>query len=234
MRTPFLLLLASTMLFACRDAAPDATKTPAEGAAAKAAPSAPSAPEAPAQPPPKAAELAAPAAPAATPAKPAAPTEGTKEPGDTAPEAFEGTAAAIEKKIPEVHTVELRSVRAGRHAAFDRVVFEFSGALPGYRVEYIDKPVRRCGTGDVVTLAGDGWLRVRMTPARAHDEAGRPTLSPVEERPKLPVLLQLAPTCDFEGELTWVLGVGSPNRYRVLELRDPPRIVVDVKHGRAP
>lgn len=228
MRTPFLLLLASPMLFACRDAAPDATKTPAESAAAKAVPTAT---EAPAQPAPKAAE---PAAPAATTAKPAAPTQGTKEPGDTAPEAFEGTAAAVEKKIPEVHTVELRSVRAGRHAAFDRVVFEFAGALPGYRVEYIDKPVRRCGTGDVVTLAGDGWLRVRMTPARAHDESGRPTLGPVEQRPKLPVLLELAPTCDFEGELTWVLGVGSPNRYRVLELRDPPRIVVDVKHGRAP
>ncbi|MDI3287621.1 hypothetical protein [Polyangium sp. 15x6] len=229
MRTSFLLLLASPMLFACRDAAPDATKTPAEGTATTATTTATSAAEPPAAPPAKTAPE-----PAAPTTKPAAPTQGTKEPGDTAPEAFEGTTAAVEKKIPEVHTVELRSVRAGRHAGFDRTVFEFSGALPGYRVEYIDKPVRRCGTGDPVTIAGEGRLRVRMTPARAHDDTGRSTLSPVEQRPKLPVLLELTPTCDFEGELTWVLGVGSPNRYRVLELRDPPRLVVDVKHGRAP
>ncbi|MDI1447346.1 hypothetical protein [Polyangium sp. 6x1] len=227
MRTLFLLLLASPMLLACRDAAPDSTKTSA-GSAEPPTTTPRATPEAPAEPPTKAAEPA----PSAT---PALPTPGTKEPGDTAPEAFEGTAAAVEKKIPEVLTVELRSVRAGRHAGFDRTVFEFSGrALPGYRVEYIDKPVRRCGTGDPVTVAGDGWLRVRMSPARAHNEAGLSTLSPVEQRPKLPVLLELTPTCDFEGELTWVLGVGSPNRYRVLELRDPPRIVIDVKHGRAP
>ncbi|MRG94129.1 AMIN-like domain-containing (lipo)protein [Polyangium spumosum] len=220
MRTPLLLLLASPMLFACRDAAPDATKPPAEATTA----TAPSVAQAPAPPP------AETAAPAPTP-PPAAPTQGAKEPGETAPEVFEGTAAATEKKIAEVHTVELRSVRSARHAGFDRVVFEFSGhALPGYRIEYIDKPVRRCGTGDVVEMAGQGWLKVRMTPARAHDEAGRPTVGSSPERPKLPVLLELSPTCDFEGELSFVLGVAKPNRYRVLELREPPRLVVDVRH----
>ncbi|TKD12721.1 AMIN-like domain-containing (lipo)protein [Polyangium fumosum] len=230
MRTLFLFLLASPWLLACRDAAPDSTapdstKTPAASAVAPTTPT--TAAPSPAEPPAKAAEPP-------SSAKPPEPTQGTKEPGDTAPEAFEGTAAPIEKKIPEVHTVELRSVRAGRHAGFDRVVFEFSGqALPGYRVEYIDKPVRLCGTGDTVTVAGEGWLRVRMTPARAHTDAGLPTLGPIERKPKLPVLLELAATCDFEGQLTWVLGVGSKNRYRVQELREPPRIVVDVRHARS-
>jgi hypothetical protein len=55
-------------------------------------------------------------------------------------------------------------------------------------------------------------------------------VSKVEQRPELPVLLQLEPTCDFEGEVSWVLGVKAPNRYRVLELKDPPRLVVDVRH----
>jgi len=220
MRKLLLLLLASPMLLACRDAAPDNTKAPAPTATAEA----PRVAEAPTQAP------APTAAPAPT-LRPAEPTAGTKEPGDTAPEVFDGTTAVTEKKVPEVQSVELRSVRSARHAGFDRVVFEFSGrALPGYRIEYIDKPVRRCGTGDAVEVAGQGWLKVRMTPAQAHDDSGRPTVSAAPQRPKLPVLLELVPTCDFEGELSWVLGVGSPNRYRVLELREPPRLVVDVRH----
>jgi hypothetical protein len=68
----------------------------------------------------------------------------------------------------------LRAVRTARNAGWDRVVFEFDGAdVPGYHVEYVDRPVRKCGSGDETQVAGQGWLEVRITPARAHDEAGQ-------------------------------------------------------------
>jgi hypothetical protein len=35
--------------------------------------------------------------------------------------------------------------------------------------------------------------------------------------------------CDFEGNVEWVLGVRHPSRFRVTELSDPWRVVVDVK-----
>jgi hypothetical protein len=125
---------------------------------------------------------------------------------------------------------QLRSVRAARHEGFDRVVFEFGEALPGYEIEYIDRPVRACGSGHVVPLAGDGWLEVRFHPARSHTDEGKPTVKERRQRAELPTLLELASTCDFEGYVTWVLGVASPNRYRVLELTSPPRLAVDVLH----
>ena len=40
---------------------------------------------------------------------------------------------------------------------------------------------------------------------------------------------QLVQVCDFEGHVEWVLGVRFPGRFRVTELTDPPRVVVDVK-----
>jgi len=46
----------------------------------------------------------------------------------------------------------------------------------------------------------------------------------------LPVLSELELTCDFEAVVTWVLGVESPNRYRIRELNGPPRLVIDIKH----
>ncbi len=70
-----------------------------------------------------------------------------------------------------------------------------------------------------------------MSPARAHTEDGRSTVTERERMPNLTVLSELELTCDFEAVLTWVLGVESPNRYRVHELTGPPRLVVDVRHS---
>lgn len=124
----------------------------------------------------------------------------------------------------------LIAVRTAIHDGFDRTVFEFSDRVPGYHTEYIDRPVRKCASGNVTQLAGDGWLEVRMYPVHAHTEEGRPTVAERERMPGLPVLAELELTCDFEALVTWVVGVESPNRYRVHELGSPPRLVVDVRH----
>jgi hypothetical protein len=145
--------------------------------------------------------------------------------------AFEGTTGATDKPRPAAKTAALRDVRTAQHEHFDRVVFEFEGDdLPGYHVEYIDAPVRQCGSGEVVDVAGKGWLAVRTTPAAAHDLAGKPTIPFRERKLKLGVVQELERTCDFEAEVTWVLGVSARNAYRVIELTKPPRLAIDVKH----
>src|SRR5690606_28110133 len=123
----------------------------------------------------------------------------------------------------------LVAVRTAAHDSFDRIVFEFDERVPGFHIEYIDRPVRKCGSGKATQLAGDGWLEVRMYPANAHTEEGRPTVAERERRPNLPVLSELELTCDFEAVVTWVFGVESPNRYQVRELNNPPRLIVDVQ-----
>ena len=86
-----------------------------------------------------------------------------------AQEASGWRANVVEKRKPNSPLVTLRKIRAGRHASFDRVVFEFTGgAVPGYHIEYVDRPVRQCGSGDTVKVAGDGWLSVRLTALGAH------------------------------------------------------------------
>lgn len=123
----------------------------------------------------------------------------------------------------------LRSVRAARHPGYDRVVWEFTGGRPGVHVEYVDEPVRACGSGRPVPLPGDGWLEVRFDPAAAHVDGER-TFDEDRLAPRLPVVLEIVSTCDFEGVVTWVLGVASPEPYRVTLLDDPARVAVDVRH----
>ena len=128
-------------------------------------------------------------------------------------------------------SVTLTAVRAARQEGFDRVVFEFAGdTLPGYHLEYVDRPIIRCGSGEPTEVEGQGWLQVRLNGAQAHTDAGKPTVAPRERKLELGVLRELEHTCDFEGEVTWVLGLQKPNRFRVLELKAPTRLVVDVRN----
>lgn len=167
----------------------------------------------------------------ANPAAAPATTEREAQP-TTQVSAFEGTIGILEvTRSGPVAT--LTGVRAATHEGYDRVVFELAvgDEMPGYHLEYIDKPVRDCAEGSAKEVAGDAWLEVRMSPEYAHTEAGHPTIPFREQSLNLPVIRELERTCDFEAVTTWVIGVSSPNPYRVQELTNPPRLVVDIAHS---
>ena len=125
----------------------------------------------------------------------------------------------------------LRALRVGRHDGFERITFEFEGSrMPGYRIEYVDRPVRACGSGDVVPLPGDAWLSVRFYPAAAHTEEGSPTIGQRVIVVDQPIIRELRLTCDFEAEVTWVTGQTKPAQYTTQVLRDPLRLVLDVRN----
>lgn len=123
-----------------------------------------------------------------------------------------------------------QALRVTKNDAFDRVVFEFRERVPGYHLEYIDKPVRGCGAGDARRIEGDGWLEVRFSPAAAHTEGGAPTLRAREFKPALSIVREIERTCDFEGVVTWVIGTAAAQRFRTYEMSSPPRLVVQIEH----
>jgi hypothetical protein len=143
------------------------------------------------------------------------------------------TAQATDVKRERSEIAVLKAVRTAEHPGFERITFEFAGAAPAaYHIEYIDKPVRACGSGEPVAIAGDAWLEVRFNGANAHDDKGAPTVGERDRRPALPLIRQLTLTCDFEAEVTWVAGVSTPARYRLRELAGPARVVVDLRRDK--
>lgn len=147
---------------------------------------------------------------------------------------FEGTVGVSERE-PSRGPVAVTDVRFGHHADFDRVVFDLAGpGRAGWRVLYVDSPVRSQGRGDVVPLAGDGQLEVVLTGiAMPGDVGGRSYGGP--ERPRLGrtgVVEDLFVGNLYEGQFaTWV-GTSSPEPFRVFSLDAPQRVVVDIAHGR--
>lgn len=122
----------------------------------------------------------------------------------------------------------LEEVRIGSHPEYDRIVFQFSGTPPKHRIEYIDRPVRACGSGDVVPFPGDAWLSIQFEPANAHTEEGKPSIENRDMTIANRNLKQLKLICDFEAVVEWIAAVGSPGKFKVMELREPTRVVVDV------
>jgi hypothetical protein len=140
------------------------------------------------------------------------------------------TAGVVDGGSGRTGTATLTGLRVGRHEDFDRIVLEFAdGPVPRYHLEYVDRPVRQCGSGNVIPLPGDAWLSIRLDDTRGHDDAGRATLDHAEQEAGLPNLLRLAFACDFEAVVEVVAAVRSPEPFRVVVLREPARLVVDVR-----
>jgi len=145
----------------------------------------------------------------------------------------EGSAAGWQKAavtvrhdvgVPPVPVVA--AVRHAQHPAegYDRVVLDITGPIPGYDVRYVARPVAD-GTGEPVTMPGRRFLRIRLEPAEAHDQAGASTVVRTATL-GYPVLEAYAVTGDFEGVVTVVLGLADEVAFRVAEL--PGRVYVDV------
>jgi hypothetical protein len=133
-----------------------------------------------------------------------------------------GAAPAGAQSVPT-----LVDVRAGRHPGFDRVVFEFRGAVPEHRIRYVDQLVQD-GSGDPVSVAGAADLEVVFQGANAHDQNGWPSVSPRRFSPRLPAVKEVAQLGDFEAVVSYGIGLDRRRPIEVSTLSGPSRLVIDV------
>jgi hypothetical protein len=126
-----------------------------------------------------------------------------------------------------------------RYGNYDGVGFEFAGAeVPSYKIEYVNGPFRLCGSEEVVPVGGEAWLSIKFTGAKAHTEAGEPTIDDMTLPRDVAVLKDFKLVCDTDGRVEWVFGISARNKYQVSELseylvkkpNDQTGIVVEVKH----
>ena len=126
-------------------------------------------------------------------------------------------------------TSTLVAIRAAHHAEttpkYDRVVFEFSGAVPLLRIEYV-KELIGDGSGLPVPIAGRSILLVQFTPARVHSDGGLAT-APNRIAPKLPLVKAIVCSGDFEAMVTYGIGLGRKAYMRILTMDNPNRVVID-------
>lgn len=170
--------------------------------------------------PPAAGTTTAPALPATTTAEQVDPLAGAA----TSPVVAPATAKA---------TALLDRVAVGRHEGYDRVVFQFRGdGLPGYRVEYVEPPLKEDGSGDPVAVAGSAFVVVRMDPASGFDLSsgeGELVYKGPKRLPGASVVKEVVRTGDFEAVLTWAIGLDAKVPFLVSTAASPSRLIVDFR-----
>lgn len=140
------------------------------------------------------------------------------------------TADAVPAAASAAEVPTLVDIRASHHRGFDRVVLEFDGGLPSSReVRYVDRLVAD-GSGLPVRVAGQAILRVVLSPARAHDDAGGATV-PRRTAFELPNVMTTVRAGDFEAVTTYGIGLAKRTPFEVFTLDDPSRLVIDVRAG---
>ncbi|BDD81571.1 hypothetical protein TPB0596_13340 [Tsukamurella pulmonis] len=147
-----------------------------------------------------------------------------------APTATTATAAAPAGASVAPGETMLADLRTGARDGADRVVLEFTGPVPPYRISREAGPVVDCASG--ATLGGPGqYLVVRAEPVGIFDHDG---VSPYTGERTVAgpggAVARAIITCHFEGQLQVAIELaGTAQRYADSTLTGPGRIVVDVQ-----
>jgi len=127
-------------------------------------------------------------------------------------------------------TATVRGLRAAANTGFDRLVLDFGdGPVPGWKAEYMNRPVTECGSGETVPLGTGAALKIRLDYTQAHDDAGHATLRQRDLPLNMTSMRRMVIVCDFEGVVEVAIGTSSALPYRVTELHDPSRLAIDVQ-----
>ncbi len=132
---------------------------------------------------------------------------------------------------------QIRGIRAGQHACYDRLVIDLNGwssGVTGYDVRYVEN-VYQDGSGQNVPLRGGAKLQI-VIKAPAYDTSGEliiepDSLSELSDVTGYSTFRQVAFAGSFEGQTTIGLGVRARLPMRVFRLEGPglgQRLVIDV------
>ncbi len=129
---------------------------------------------------------------------------------------------------PQDPPARLTSVSTDRSRGYDRVVFTFAPAIPGYR---LTRGTVVGGGCDGTEPLGEAAMRVVVEFTGTVSNDGGSAL--VEERDRatgFPALVDAIQACDEGGTVRWVLGASGDVDYRIMEIRGSPQLVVDLRH----
>jgi hypothetical protein len=109
----------------------------------------------------------------------------------------------------------------------DHVVFDFNGKTPdppGYELNYANPPFVADASGEPVAVKGGAFVLVTIKPGYGYDfEAGTPTYTgPKRIAPSdANHVTEIVELGDFEGVLTWVIGLDTKRPFTVQAIGTP-------------
>ena len=122
----------------------------------------------------------------------------------------------------------LSAVATESLSGYDRVVFTFRDRIPGYRLAYATGGGGGC---DGAQPAGEAPAHLVVEFEKAlSNEGGAPLVEERDRTEDMPTLVGARQDCDEGDRVKWILAIRGEMEYRILEMFDEPRLVVDLRH----
>lgn len=122
-------------------------------------------------------------------------------------------------------------IRVSQNKNFDRVVFEFDSGKPKYVIQYLPSNTYRDEGGErKITIAGNHFLMLHIYNFAVGDEMPCKIKTYPKKILNFPTLIQFKQEGWFEGIMDYLIGVKDKKPFRVIELRNPTRVVIDFRH----
>lgn len=116
------------------------------------------------------------------------------------------------------------AVRVGTHAGYDRIVFEYGGAVtPSLRIQAVSPPFTHDPSGLPMTVAGSSFLQITLEGIVVG------YTGTTDFKVSYPVLVELARQGEYEGVQSWIVGLNKTTCVRVFQLSSPTRLVIDLQ-----
>ena len=117
------------------------------------------------------------------------------------------------------------AARVSEQPGYDRFVLQLDSIVPTYTVKRQAKPVFPLGaSGQTITLSGTAGVLVTVSSATGATTFSGPT---DYVHPEYKILVEARQTQDYEGTVSWGLGLSKPACMRVFTLDAPARLIVD-------
>ena len=165
------------------------------------------------------------------------PSPTTTAAGKTCPPFGGGTGTQTSATNPS-RTMLLTGVQVDSDSCTDRVFFTFrpaGGQRPGYTVQYRTAAEAQTedASGKHIPIAGKAFLVVRLEPAATADLSGAKLkytyTGPSKLKPAgMRSVQEIAKTGDFEGVLTWVIGLSGERPFTVTSSGSPASLTVEI------
>ncbi len=117
--------------------------------------------------------------------------------------------------------------RVGKQDGFERVTFEFKDSMPSYTINYV-KEFNATGE-DKVKVAGKYFIDIVFTSLPMDEEGVKNIKNFPQGKLKFKFLQEVNLYEYFEGDCNFALGLSGKRAFRVNELKNPSRVVIDFK-----
>jgi hypothetical protein len=162
-------------------------------------------------------------------ASPTPPVSSTVPPEPSASPAEFGCQLPVHVASSSAEQTHLTDIRIAGHDGYDRLVFEFDRGLPEIDLRKGIPPFTTDPAGLPLIMDGVAFLQITFRGASRGGSDGPVTYEgPTDFSPGLHELVMVRMAGDFEGVLTFIVGLDAPPCFDLFTLESPSRVVLDV------